>query len=158
MTWGQWLKNWKMTSIKLNSRFAEMEFNNSDADANAAWDLYIELLTRTTIQTLEPEHGDEDTALQSIFSLFSITRSVIKEYGKDCIEFTKIAVVILNQKIRPFTAKWHQVSISGGFRDSDRCSEFREELIKLQQVLFIYTQMLAEMANVEDLSSMEEKG
>ena len=158
MTWRQWLKNWKMTSLKIQCLFLDMEWNPSEPDKNAAWDLYIELLTRTTTQKLEPDHGDEDTALQSIFSLFSITRSVIKEYDKDCIEFTKIAVVILNQKIRPFTAKWHQVSISGGFRDSDRCSEFREELIELQQVLSIYTQMLAQMAHVEDLSSMEEQG
>ena len=136
----------------------EFIYSDADANANAAWDLYIELLTRTTIQTLEPEHGDEDTALQSIFSLFSITRSVIKEYGKDCITFTRMAVLILNQKIRPFTAKWHKVSISGGFRNSDRCSEFRKELIELQQVLSIYTQMLAKMAGVEDISSMEEKG
>ncbi|MDH3588764.1 MAG: hypothetical protein OEQ74_05110, partial [Gammaproteobacteria bacterium] len=81
---------------------------------------------------------------------------IIKENGKDCIEFTKIAVVILNQKIRPFTAKWHKVVVSGGFKEKQTSVEFRKDLLELQQVLCIYTQMLAQMAGVEDLTSLEE--
>lgn len=122
----------------------------------AAWDLYIELLTRITTQRLDVEHGDEGIALSSVYSLFSTTRQIIKENGKDCIEFTKIAVVILNQKIRPFTAKWHKASMSGGFSDKATRHEFRQELAELQNVLSVYTQMLAEMAGVEDLTKLEE--
>lgn len=133
-----------------------MEWNPSEPDKNAAWDLYIELLTRITTQKLDSEHGDEDTALSSVFSLFPTTRQIIKDNGKDCIEFTKIAVVILNQKIRPFTAKWHKVAVSGGFNKTETCTEFRKDLSDLQQVLCIYTQMLAQMAGVEDLTSLEE--
>ncbi len=156
MKWKKWLENWDMTSLKINAVFLEMEWNPSEPDKNAAWDLYIELLTRITTQRLDTEHGDEATALSSVFSLFDTTRNIIKENGKDCIEFTKIAVVILNQKIRPFTAKWHKISVSGGFAKEATCDEFRNELSELQNILSIYTQMLADMAGVEDLTSLEE--
>lgn len=156
MKWRKWLENWDMTSLKINAVFLEMEWNPSEPDKNAAWDLYIELLTRITAQKLEMEHGDEHTALTSVFSLFATTRQIIKDNGKDCIEFTKIAVVILNQKIRPFTAKWHKVAVANGFEDPDDCTKFREELTELQAVLSVYTQMLAEIAGVEDLTNLEE--
>ena len=156
MKWKKWLENWDMTSLKINAVFLEMEWDPSEPDKNAAWDLYIELLTRITTQRIDTEHGDEVTALASVFSLFDTTRKIIKTNGKDCIEFTKIAVVILNQKIRPFTAKWHRISVSGGFTEEATCEEFRNELSELQSVLSIYTQMLADMAGVEDLTSLEE--
>ena len=155
MKWKKWLENWDMTSLKINAVFLEMEWNPSEPDKNAAWGLYIELLTRITTQKLDTAHGDEETALASVFSLFATTRQIIKDNGKDCIEFTKIAVVILNQKIRPFTAKWHKVSVAGGFESKETCQEFRDEFSALQNVLSIYTQMLAQMAGVEDLTNLE---
>lgn len=144
-----------MTSLKINAGFLEMEWNPSEPDKKAAWDLYVELLTRITTQKLDDTHGDESTALSSIYSLFPTTRQIIKENGKDCIEFAKLAIVILNQKIRPFTAKWHKVAVEDGFKSDEVCKNFREELSELQGVLKIYTQMLAEMAGVEDLSGLE---
>ncbi len=155
MKWKKWLENWDMTSLKISAPFLEMEWNPAEPDRDAAWELYIELLTRITTQPLANEDGDEKTALDSIHNLFSITRATIKTYGRDCNEFTKIAVVVLNQIIRPFTAKWHKVSISGGFEASGSCIQFREELKELQEVLHTYTKMLAEMANVEDLTKLE---
>ena len=80
-----------------------MEWNPSEPDKVAAWELYIELLTRITTQPLGIDDGDEKTALESVYSLFPTTRSIIKQNGRDCIEFTKLAVVVLNRKIRPFT-------------------------------------------------------
>lgn len=156
MKWKKWLENWDMTSLKINAVFLEMEWNPSEPDKKAAWDLYIELLTRITTQKLDDGHGDEQTALTSIYSLFSTTRDIIKGNGKDCIEFTKIAIVVLNQVIRPFTAKWHGIAVSGGFENSETCSYFRQELNELQIKIHIYTQMLAQMAGVEDLTGLEE--
>jgi len=156
MKWSEWLKKWKMTSLSIQAPFLDMTWEPKDADKNAAWEMYIELLTRITTQRLDGTHGDEVTALASIYSLFSTTRKIIKANGKGCIEFTKIAVVILNQRIRPFTAKWHKISIAEGFDNINTCNKFRDELSALQEVLSIYTKMLAEMASVEDLTSLEE--
>ena len=82
---------------------------------------------------------------------------IIKRHGRDCFEFTKIAVVVLNQVVRPFTAKWHRVSLQEGFADSATCRQFRAELAELQLVLHKYTRMLADMAGVEDLTRLEER-
>ena len=155
MKFREWLDEWSMTSLKINAHFLEMEWKPSDYDKNAAWELYIELLTWITTQDLQPDHGDEETALRSIYRLFDLTREIIKRQGRHCIEFTKIAVVILNQVIRPFTAKWHKLSIQKAFDDPEQCEVFRKELSNLQGVLRTYSEMLADMAGVEDLSNLE---
>ena len=63
---------------------------------------------------------------------------------------------MLNQIIRPFTAKWHKESLAGVFKDKKQCDEFREELADLQEKLRNYTKMLADMADVEDITSLED--
>ena len=155
-TFGEWLKKWKMTKLKISLPYLQMEFKPSESDKDAAWELYIELLTRITTQPLPINHGDEQTALDSVYSIFGLTRAVIKSYKRDCIEFTKIAVVVLNQIVRPFTAKWHKTSAKKGFGNSKTCKDFREELFQLQKKLCIYAKMLADMAGVEDLTNLED--
>jgi len=150
MKWKNWLEKWEMTSLRINLPYLEMEWNPSDPDRAAAWDLYVELLTRITTQALSPSTGDEKTALDSVYSIFPTTRSVLRHHGRGCTEFTKIAVVILNQKIRPFTAKWHRVSLQKDLLDPEIALGFRKELDALQVVLRQYTGMLAEMAGLED--------
>ena len=103
------------------------------------------------------EHGDEQTALDSIYSIFSLTRGIIKSHKRNCIEFTKIAIVVLNQIIRPFTAKWHKVLIETEFRNPKTREEFRKELLQLQKQLCIYMKMLSDMAGVEDLTNLEDR-
>lgn len=148
MKWKKWLENWDMTSLKIKTPFLEMDWNPQEKDKDAAWEMYIELLTRITTQPLE--YGDEKTALDSVYKLFSLTREIIKKHGRDCGEFTKLAIVILNQKIRPFTEKWHYESLNKAFENENKCKEFRKELKELQKVLVIFTRMLGDMAGVED--------
>ena len=94
--------------------------------------------------------------MDSVYSLFGITREVIKEQGPDCINFAKIAIVVLNQVIRPFTAKWHRKSLAGDFKREFERVAFREELASLQVELRKYARMLADIAGVEDLTDLEE--
>jgi len=150
------LAKWNMNSLKIKPSYLEMDFKFVDADKKAAWDLYIELLTRITAQMLPEEYGDEEGVLESIHSLFKTTRDVLKANGPACVQVTKIAVVVLNQKIRPFTSKWHKHALKGGFRYSTQNKEFRTELAELQIELKNYTKMLADMAGVEDLAEMDE--
>ena len=155
MRFSDFLEKSGMTSLKITPPFLQMEWTTETADKNAAWALYIELLTRITTQPLPAEHGDEKTALNSVYSLFTITREVIKEQGPDCINFTKIAIVVLNQVIRPFTAKWHRKHLAGAFERESERSAFREELASLQVELRKYSRMLADIAGVEDLTDLE---
>lgn len=155
MKWGKWLENWDMKALKITAPFLEMEWKPAEPDRDAAWELYIELLTRITTQPLNDRDGDEKTALDSVFSLFPVTRQIIKAHGRECIEFTKLAIIVLNQIVRPFTAKWHKISIENGFSNEQTCNEFRTELEQLQSVLHTYTKMLADMAGVEDLTELQ---
>lgn len=155
MKWRKWLENWDMDSLKISVPFLEMEWKPQVADKSAAWEMYVELLTRVTTQPLARRHGDELASLNSVHEIFGLTREVLKRNGRDCTEFAKIAVVVLNQVVRPFTAKWHRLSITGAFARPRRRAEFRRDLAALQPRLRAYTRMLADMAGVEDLSGLE---
>ena len=129
----------------------------TDRNKDAAWAMYVQMLTRITTQPLPDEDGDEQTALDSVYSLFATTRDILTEYGRESPEFSKLAVVILNQKIRPFTAKWHVPSKEGAFEDAEKCAEFREDLKKLQVILCGYMAALAALAGIEDFTYISEE-
>jgi len=147
-------ENWDMTGLKLNLGFLETEWEPQIKDSEAAWEMYVELLTRIATQPLPDDSGIETSALNSVYSLFGITRDILRKYGKDSIGFAKIAIIILNQVLRPFTARWHKLSVEGAFQDPNQVSIFRSELQDLQVNLQNYMGMLAEIAGVEEISSI----
>lgn len=150
------LERWSLTGLKVQLGFLAAEFRPNDQDRDAAWELYAELLTRITTQALPDDAGDEATALDSVYKLFEITRGILRAPGRrQASEFTKLAVVVLNQVVRPFTARWHKARLAGAFADPDQCDQFRQELAVLQTQLIHYTGLLSEVAAVEDLSQLE---
>lgn len=148
-------EKWNLTGLKVKTPVLEMEWEPSDPDKDAAWDLYVELLTRITTQPLPDEVGIEESALDSVHVLFALTRETLKHHGRSCEKFARIAVIVLNQVIRPFTAKWHRLSEQGAFYEPERCTEFRAELRALQACLVNYTKLLSDLASVEDLTELE---
>lgn len=150
------LEKWGLSGLRIKLGFLEGEFDPHDPDRAAAWDLYIELLTRVTTQYLAPEQGSEKTALDSVHSIFALTRDILRKHGSGAGEFAKLAIPVLNQVVRPFTAKWHRLSLAGAFDEAARCAEFRAELATVQPRLRSYTRALADMAGVEDLTALEE--
>ena len=114
------------------------------------------MLTRIVTQPLPSEAGDEETALRSVYSLFPTTRDILRHRGRRAISFSKIAIPVLNQVVRPFTAKWHKALLEGVFGLPEHRNEFREELGKLQGELRKYNRMLATIAEVEDLTDLEQ--
>jgi hypothetical protein len=155
MRWADWLDKWSMRSLSIRTPFLEMQWAPQDADKAAAWEMYIELLTRVSSQPLADHAGSERAALASIHSLFATTREVLRRHGRDAGEFTKIAIVVLNQLIRPFTTKWHAIDLEGGLADAAQRAAFRAELAPLREKLTRYTRMLADMAGVEDLTQLD---
>ncbi|MBZ0092154.1 MAG: hypothetical protein K8F27_08035 [Sulfuricellaceae bacterium] len=149
-------ENWDMKGLKLNLGFVESEWEPQVKDSEAAWEMYVELLTRIATQPLPDNSGMESSALESVYSLFGITRGILRKYGKDSIGFAKIAIIVLNQIVRPFTACWHKLSEEGAFKDRKQCALFRKELKELQVNLKSYMGMLAEIAGVEEISSINE--
>ena len=155
-----WFSRFHLENIRIGPKWANAEISFQNTDRDAAWELYVEMLTRIVTQPLPSEAGDEQTALDSVYSLFETTREILRRHGRGTIQFSKIAIPVLNQVVRPFTAKWHRKSPSGafGFGDLEKREEFRKELEALQKNLRNYNRLLAEIAGVEDLTDLESSG
>lgn len=105
------------TKFKVNLGFLELEttWEIDEPQQNAAWEMYVELATRITTAELKENEGLLREALNSLHSLFGITRELLKKYGPqiataanpDDTTFGHLAVNILNRILRPVLAKWH---------------------------------------------------
>lgn len=142
-----------------------------EGEQRAAWELYVELITRISIIDLNPEVGLLRETLSSLHSLFSTTRQVLREHGpniarpkgKDALSLGYIAVTILNLVLRPFLSKWHpllldyetsrQINVSSLDHEQnwEHYTEFRQALKITQNVLLDYANLLAEVAKVPPL-------
>ena len=150
------LAKFHLEKVKLGPDWANVELSLKSEDQDAAWELYVEMLTRIVTQPLPYNVGDDKTALDSVYSLFPITREILRRRGRSTVKFSMIAIPVLNQIVRPFTAKWHRKSLAGAFDDDTKRREFRQELAALQEELRNYNRMLAEIAGVEDLTDLEQ--
>ena len=142
--------------FRLNLSVVALEIDFNENDRDAAWELYIEMLTRIVTQPLPAGSGDERAALDSVYSLFPTTREILRRQGRNALQFSMVAIPVLNQVVRPFTAKWHGESLAGAFDDPARCALFRAELMLLQEDLRNYNRLLANIAGVEDLTDLEQ--
>jgi len=154
MTWRSLLERWGLGSIRINGQLLDTELAIRQPDRDAAWDLYVELVTRITTQPLPRNDGTDQSALDSVYALFGLTRQAIKAHGRHCREFSRLAIVILNQKVRPFTSKWHRIAETEGFSKEEHREQFRTELEELQELLRGYAKLLATLAEVEDLTDL----
>ena len=66
----KFFKNFGLEKIQLGPKWASAKLSFQTSDRDAAWELYIEMLTRIVTQPLPVEAGDEKTALDSVYSLF----------------------------------------------------------------------------------------
>ena len=146
----------RLEKIRLNLSVVALEIDFNENDRDAAWELYIEMLTRIVTQPLPAGSGDERAALDSVYSLFPTTRAILRRQGRNALQFSKVAIPVLNQVVRPFTAKWHGESLAGAFDDPARRALFRAELTLLQEDLRNYNRLLANIAGVEDLTELEQ--
>lgn len=109
----------------------------------AAQALWVELSTRITTQRLHFRSGEEETAAQSVFDIFARTRELMEKHP-DAKAFEKLALALLNDTLRPYTARWHgwmtedeKARDANGktvlkFRDEWVRRQFRRELSELQ--------------------------
>ena len=151
-----WLKKVKLDNLKISSTFLEVQFSFQESDKEAAWQLYVELLTRVTTQPLENDYGCEQAALNSLYLIFPNVRQILKE-NHGCNSFCKIAIPFLNQVIRPFTTKWHSILFKHPSLPNDFKNDFRLELREMQEKICTFSTALASMAGVEDLTNLEEE-
>lgn len=136
-------------NINLGRAISDRTIDFADEDKQLAWKIYIELATRITLQPLTRNEGNEKAALDSLYSFFTITRNLIRDGGPEAKEAARLGIFVLNEVIRPFTAKWHRVSSEEGFNASNK-SDFRDDLKVLQKSLKGYGNSLLELLEIDD--------
>ena len=132
------------------------------ADKDASWELYVELNTKMTTQPFFQMYngnrvgGVNESALESIYSIFPETRLILKQYGFLGKQFANLAFEMLNDVIRPFTTKWHRMMVLDIVLKEK--NEFDGDLRRLQVDLAPYVAKFLEMANIKDklLDKVEE--
>ncbi|WP_246659387.1 patatin-like phospholipase family protein [Rhizobium sp. FY34] len=100
----------------------------------AAHQFRTELVSRIATARLSYGRGVEKRALQSIVELFKRAREITAE-NVGCGTFEILVWHTLNSSVRPFTAKWHPLSVSGALDALDSSDDFRAELYRVQGVL-----------------------
>jgi patatin-like phospholipase len=146
----------------------EARFGRADAAENPsampAHALHVELATRITTQRLHYRSGDEETAATSIHSLFKTTRELMTEHPA-AREFHDAAFALLNDALRPYTARWHGWMTHDGdkldaenkpirkFRDEWVRRKFREELRELQPRLLGFQKHFRALSRGEQADS-----
>lgn len=143
-----------------------------ESERKAAWEMYVELVTRITVVELGPDEGLLREALSSLYSLFDTTRSILRTHGPGVAQakgngsysFGLLAVVILNDVVRPVLAKWHPLLLDYESTRPDTHSqtehedawkhngELRAVLTDVRGVLAQYSELLASVAGVPPLS------
>ena len=155
----------KSLAVNLPFGLGKLEFEANEVEQRAAWSLYVELTTRTTIQSLDTHEGLLREVLNSLYSLFELIREILREAGPAVAHgpdsFGPVAITVLNKGLRPFNGKWHpllqayeeerppDVSPSKHERNWERYREMRQELMELQKQIAIYADVLAEIAGAK---------
>lgn len=103
---------------------------DTDRDRALAWRLHIELATRITTQPLGFRSGDDAAALESLGTFFKTTREAVVSSGP--CGTAELAVCLLNETLRPFTARWHREALRGRLSRDDGQRRFRVELEALR--------------------------
>lgn len=157
----------KLKSYKFSIPFiGEVEWIPDSTQRKAAWELFVELTTRNSLQPLDLDQGLIRESLSSLYSLFATTRQILRSAGPDVGVGTNtvggIAIVLLNKRLRPFLSRWHPllhaheclrppaISPIEWERMWKEEAKLRGEMESLRSDLEKYATALAEMAGVKD--------
>lgn len=144
------------------------------SECDAAWEMYIELITRVGVIELAPGEGLVREALTSLYSMFDTTRDILRRYGPSIaqpapgssVSFGHLAVSVLNDALRPMLSTWHplledheqarpvETSRLEWERTWDRHDELRAALADVGRTLNAYAGLLGEVCETRDLLAL----
>ncbi len=155
----------KKVSLSLPFGIGSAEWEVTRTESKAAWELYIELVTRIAVQPLDTEQGLAREVMNSLHSLFASTRDILRKAGPEVgaahDSVGGISITVLNNGLRPFLEKWHPLLqtweaqraaiISPKVHEQawEHILTLRGELEALRQDLTKYAEALAEIAGVK---------
>ena len=141
----------------------------NDAERRAAWELYVEMITRIAVVPMRD--GIAREGLSSLYALFGEARTILRRYGPEVAEpkrggrynFGFLTVALLNFALRPLLSYWHPElqtweaqrgptqSVKAHEDAWPRIGELRAELERTRLALATYAAVLAEACGVPDL-------
>ncbi len=141
----------------------------SNVERKAAWELYVELVTRIGVVPLD--NGILRESLNSLHSIFGSSREILRRYGPEVAEpgsdggfsFGYLSVAVLNFTLRPFLSYWHpELSSWEDTRPTgasavehqaawSRSGELRSEIETVRISLTNFSALLARVCGVPDL-------
>jgi hypothetical protein len=143
-----------MDNFTICTPFFEVIISQNEDNKIASWQLYVELTTRVATQPLFDDCGDEESALESIYKLFNLTRDIIKQYGRKAETFSMLSLCLLNMILRPFTSKWHKRFKNGSVNKKNQ-KAFRKELCELQIIINKFSGVLLQMSRVNTFDEIK---
>ena len=133
---------------------------------SAAWELYVEMVTRTPLGGFSSQEVSLREALNSIYSLIETTVGILKKCGPGVarlkgggdLSFGYLAVSMLNLVVRPLLTGWHP-KLRSWERDNPHLDEreweerndFLSALDGISGQLRQYAGLFAEVADVPEL-------
>ena len=143
----------------------------NDVERKAAWELYVELVSRVSVVKLPEDQGILREGLNSLYSVFQSTREILRRYGPDVapprknggLSLGRMALMVLNFQLRPLLTKWHPVLLE--YEDQrkagtsvkkhediwGRAKELRADIDATRKVLVEYSVQLSKIAQIEPL-------
>ncbi|MEU3187744.1 hypothetical protein ABZ707_26620 [Streptomyces sp. NPDC006923] len=102
----------RLTEVRISiPQFSELTFVVNDDAQRVSWQLFVESVTRVSIQRLEDDEGLIREALTSLYGLFTTTRDILRAARPsapgDGLTVEYLAVNLLNRELRPILSKWH---------------------------------------------------
>ncbi len=143
----------------------------TECERNAAWDMYVELVTRIPIAQVKPGESSLQVCLNSLYKLFGATREILRKYGPSVarprsegqVSFGYLSVRVLDIILRPFLVKWYPLLIdyestrkgATTTREHERrwarYEELKMGLNEVREALLQYAQLLARASEVPSL-------
>ena len=161
----------KLVNVKLDLKLPGIggvagTWEPDESEVSAAWELYVEMVTRTPLGGFSSQEGSLREALNSIYSLFDTTRGILRKYGPGAarpksgreLSFGYLAVSMLNLVLRPLLTEWHP-KLRRWERDNPQLDErewgerndFLNALNEVREQLRQYAGLFAEVADVPEL-------
>jgi hypothetical protein len=149
----------RVTKVKVNLPFGigDVEMQADPREREAAWKLYVELMSRITVQPLGPEEGLPREALTSLYTIYERGREILKDAGpgehQGAHKLGETGLRVLNEHLRRFLAYWHPALEAWEEQPQPRPPwqaerDFRVRLASLQIQMEHYAIVLAGIARV----------
>ena len=144
--------------LKIESSIHEIPVHPSEAEKDAFWEFYIELLifiTQTTDDSafaiLEGEIYTQHL-IDRTNTLCVATGKILTKHGRSCLHFSRVAGIFLNRIIRPFIGQYYA---PGEEYSEGRFDAICENFDEMYEKLVKYAKLLADVIGVENVIEIE---